>query len=70
MFSKLLIAYLINIGVFPFVAIGLFDFGVLYADPASLFAMIVLGELFLATLTLIKIAYKPERSAEKTKNSN
>ena len=63
---KILIAYLVNIGILPIVVVGLFDFGVLVSDPWSLFAMILLGELFLGTLMLIRIVYK---SADKEKKA-
>ena len=66
MLSKLLIVYLINIGAFPLIVIGLFDFGILYTNPTSLFAMIVLGELFLGGILLVKIAYNPEEEKEET----
>jgi len=54
---KILLIYLANIGAFPFVAVGLFDFGILQADLISLIWLIVFVELILSTLLLMKIVY-------------
>jgi len=50
------------IAVFPLMAIISFDIGFLIADPVSLFAIILIGELIITTAFLNNIVYEPNNA--------
>ena len=72
---KLFITSLVSLGVFPVVALSLFDFGVLYATFTEVIWLIVYVELFFSTIGLISIVYdekplKKDQESEKPKDSS
>lgn len=70
---KLFITSLVSLGVFPVVALSLFDFGVLYATLTEVIWLIIYVELFFSTIGLISIVYdekplKKDQESEKPKD--
>ncbi|MGQ4874837.1 MAG: hypothetical protein ACTSVV_10365 [Promethearchaeota archaeon] len=64
---KLFITSLINLGIFPLLAMFLYDLGVFYAKFSDLIWLIVFVEIIFATMLLMSIVYA-DKSIKKIDN--